>query len=288
MQVQPRARDKLLEAGRLHIDWQSCPIKDHVSPTRCYRCQRFGHVAKYCKGPATCSYCGAQHQGTPCPKLGGSPTCANCRGPHPAYDSRCPDWVLERRKLETATRKISLPPLNAAAPPPMDQAEIEASHGASSHTVVETASAPTGAARPAERPVDIPGPPAPNTHPTKGAHKKKRHKKAEAGPEAPPPPRQIPCHQGQAPSGNRTSTYDYDRDNNLTRFSEPSDPAQRGRGPQGSRHTSPRRSEYHLIRSPEPPDPTRRGGPEGSRYTSPHRSEHQPTKTTFASMYRRT
>ncbi|GBP95535.1 Nucleic-acid-binding protein from transposon X-element [Eumeta japonica] len=56
-----------------------------------HRCQTFGHSSVNCHRPQRCVRCGEGHIAADCtrPRDQG-PTCANCQGPHPASDRRCP------------------------------------------------------------------------------------------------------------------------------------------------------------------------------------------------------
>lgn len=66
-------------------------------PPRCFKCQRFGHVAKFCKGELRCKLCGGPHDFKTCKA---DYKCPNCNSDHPASYSGCPYRVsaLHRRK----------------------------------------------------------------------------------------------------------------------------------------------------------------------------------------------
>lgn len=106
--------------------------------TRCYRCQRFGHIAQFCSQPVRCATCGGAHQSSndhPCHK---SPSCANCGQSHPAYASTCPVYSrrigrpvsalrvsspVMRSEPRAPPRQYSIhrppPELTAPSPPPL-------------------------------------------------------------------------------------------------------------------------------------------------------------------------
>ena len=63
------------------------------SPLRCFKCQRFGHISKFCKNKEMCSLCAQERHDGECkgPKL-----CVNCGGSHPSNSKDCPSLARER------------------------------------------------------------------------------------------------------------------------------------------------------------------------------------------------
>ena len=58
---------------------------------RCYKCQRFGHLAKFCTNHIRCEFCAGSHE---CDKkCFGEAFCANCSGNHPSYSTSCPSYI---------------------------------------------------------------------------------------------------------------------------------------------------------------------------------------------------
>ena len=82
VEVSPRIREILLDAGRVYIDFAACRVVDHLSVTRCYRCQGYGDGVKFCKKSErdrVCSHCGkVGHDYRTCNVSGEKPSCANC------------------------------------------------------------------------------------------------------------------------------------------------------------------------------------------------------------------
>ena len=75
-------------------------------PTRCYRCQRFGHTAKICFGLLRCAKCGKEHLTQDCEET--THHCVNCKGDHPAYDSHCPSFITRQKKGAERRKKTQI------------------------------------------------------------------------------------------------------------------------------------------------------------------------------------
>jgi len=59
-------------------------------PLRCFKCQRFGHVADECRGHERCTRCGKNHDVDNCQTEKANFKCANCGGNHSAAYGGCP------------------------------------------------------------------------------------------------------------------------------------------------------------------------------------------------------
>jgi len=72
-------------------------------PLRCFKCNRFGHVANHCKGKERCSTCGEYRSWTACPSK--ALKCLYCHGNHSANDKICPRYKQEQqiKSLNTVT-----------------------------------------------------------------------------------------------------------------------------------------------------------------------------------------
>ena len=53
---------KLLLDRRVKLGWQICRIVDYLVATRCYKCSRYNHRARDCRGVETCRLCAGAHK----------------------------------------------------------------------------------------------------------------------------------------------------------------------------------------------------------------------------------
>jgi len=67
-------------------------------PLRCFKCNRFGHVASHCRGRERCSNCGGEHKYSEC--NADTAKCPNCGGNHSANDQICPRYQRETEILK--------------------------------------------------------------------------------------------------------------------------------------------------------------------------------------------
>ncbi|XP_028177601.1 uncharacterized protein LOC114365286 [Ostrinia furnacalis] len=59
LELTSELRKILIEQERAYINWTSCPVRDYTLVTRCYKCQQYGHSAKFCReSSSTCGHCG--------------------------------------------------------------------------------------------------------------------------------------------------------------------------------------------------------------------------------------
>ena len=75
-------------------------------PLRCYKCNRFGHVASKCKNKDRCSQCGGDHPRSSCNQS--VKKCVSCGGNHSAADRTCLRYKKEAEIIKIKiTSKIS-------------------------------------------------------------------------------------------------------------------------------------------------------------------------------------
>lgn len=96
-------REQFIAAGRVFYQVHSCKVADYHVVTRCYKCQRYGHVSKYCKAlQDVCSHCGKEgHRFRDCPDKQKDPLCCNCirakkgvqKAKHSVLSKDCPTFI---------------------------------------------------------------------------------------------------------------------------------------------------------------------------------------------------
>ncbi|KAG5866451.1 hypothetical protein JTB14_015355 [Gonioctena quinquepunctata] len=102
IETNAETRDRILRNGRVSIGWIRCGVRDHVRVIRCYRCQKYGHVASNCRSPLACSRCAGEHDTRNCESR--SIRCVNCYREgaeiqdHEATSFDCPTY---QRKVQS-------------------------------------------------------------------------------------------------------------------------------------------------------------------------------------------
>ena len=93
--------------SEVRIGYLIFKIRPYVpKPLRCFKCNRFGHVANHCKGKKRCSKCGEQCSWTVCPST--TLNCPNCHGKHTANDRSCPRYKEEEQVFKIkSSRNVS-------------------------------------------------------------------------------------------------------------------------------------------------------------------------------------
>jgi len=103
--------------------------------THCLECQRYGHIARICRGPTTCAECAGEHLTEACTK--GPETsrkCASCKGNHRLGSQQCEFERKERDRAAYALAHVqslyqcittAFPPFAAAAPAPQTETQSQ-------------------------------------------------------------------------------------------------------------------------------------------------------------------
>ena len=90
--------------SKVQMGYMCYPVREYIPhPLRCFKCQRFGHVAAQCRGKIRCSKCGSEHEYGQC----GDNTelkCCNCGGRHSAAYGGC---VKQKEAKEVQKYKIT-------------------------------------------------------------------------------------------------------------------------------------------------------------------------------------
>ena len=114
LEVEPQVR-KLLIQAKIKMGWQICRAVDYVVVTRCFKCSRFNHRHRECKGDETCPLCAGPHRLKDCKADPRSYKCVNCTtynkhnptknicSNHSSLDRKCPSMqaILERYRRNT-------------------------------------------------------------------------------------------------------------------------------------------------------------------------------------------
>ena len=78
-------------------------VREYIPPPlRCFKCQRFGHVAGQCRGKLRCAKCGGEHEYGKCGK-DDVLKCCNCGGQHSAVYGGC-----EKQREAKEVQKIKV------------------------------------------------------------------------------------------------------------------------------------------------------------------------------------
>lgn len=88
---------------RVMIGYVSYMTRPYIPPpTRCYKCQRYGHISTACKSKLRCARCGGDHEYGQCEE-GAKVKCCNCGGEHSAAYKGC---QMHRRAVQVQNVKV--------------------------------------------------------------------------------------------------------------------------------------------------------------------------------------
>lgn len=100
---------RILKAqGRIYLGWNSTRVADYVPVSRCFRCQKYGHIARDCQAQTEiCGHCAKTgHDRKNCPLTRLDPVCYNCpagKNHHSVHAKHCPAYIKEKEKIKDNT-----------------------------------------------------------------------------------------------------------------------------------------------------------------------------------------
>ncbi|KAG7295390.1 hypothetical protein JYU34_022439 [Plutella xylostella] len=110
LEVPADVRKLLISQRRVYLHWSSCPVRDYTYVSRCFKCQQYGHSAKFCREPeSTCGHCGqVGHTIKECPQTTEPPVCATCLrfkkpSDHKTGEEACPARKFAELKMINST-----------------------------------------------------------------------------------------------------------------------------------------------------------------------------------------
>ena len=104
IEVNSETRKRLIH-NRVKIGWTLCKVDDYLVAKRCYRCSRYNHTHKECKGEEVCPLCTGNHKLKDCKAAISEHKCINCitynkhhphtqiETAHSSLDKRCPSLI---------------------------------------------------------------------------------------------------------------------------------------------------------------------------------------------------
>ena len=90
----------------VYLGWRRFKVSTFIpEPTRCYNCQKYGHIARNCNSGVICPSCAKKHNYLNCPVKNNqrnqeSARCHNCGGPHPASYKGCSKYQHAKKVEE--------------------------------------------------------------------------------------------------------------------------------------------------------------------------------------------
>ncbi len=90
--------------NKVYIGYMSYEVRPYIPPPlRCFKCQKYGHVAAVCKGKQRCGRCAGEHEYGKCEE-GAKLKCCNCGGEHTSAYRGC---EMSKKAAEVQRVKIS-------------------------------------------------------------------------------------------------------------------------------------------------------------------------------------
>lgn len=88
---------------KVYLGYMSYNVRPYVPPPlRCFKCQKYGHIAAVCKGKQRCARCAGEHEYGKCER-GAQPKCCNCGGEHSSAYRGC---EVSKRAVEVQKVRV--------------------------------------------------------------------------------------------------------------------------------------------------------------------------------------
>ncbi len=120
IKVTSNIRNTILDnQSTLIIGNRTCPVKDRFHISRCSKCSEYGHRSENCRSvDPVCGFCSGKHFTAQCSHKNepSNHACVNCKQAsknhsHPVSDKKCPQLLIQIRKLIRNTDYDNKPPL---------------------------------------------------------------------------------------------------------------------------------------------------------------------------------
>jgi hypothetical protein len=114
MEVGVQTRKQLLQK-KVKLGWLICKIENYIAANRCFKCSRFNHRFRYCRGEETCPLCAGSHKLKECSATPMQYRCINCLtynkdnqnkricDNHSSLDKKCPSLQAILKKYRQNT-----------------------------------------------------------------------------------------------------------------------------------------------------------------------------------------
>lgn len=89
IEADERTHEIMLSQGKVNIGWKRCPVFNHISVKRCFKCWGYHHIAKNCIRSAMCHKCAGNHNSNECAT--NEKKCVNCMYKNKTYNLKIKD-----------------------------------------------------------------------------------------------------------------------------------------------------------------------------------------------------